>query len=102
MTRRSRPSASNRTCPTSRWPTWPARPTGPGATRRRWPYARSERGPRLGARRPVARRDQAGFVGHDDSLHAVANAELGQDALDVRLDGGLAEDEFLGDLAVRQ
>jgi hypothetical protein len=42
------------------------------------------------------------FVGEDHGLDAVADAELGEDALGVRLDGGFLDDERGGDLAVRQ
>src|SRR5829696_3441459 len=45
--------------------------------------------------------DQSGFVGDDDGLYAVAQAELLEDPRDVRLDGRLAEEELLGDLGVR-
>ena len=45
--------------------------------------------------------NQAGVVGENDRLDAVAQAELAQDAGDVRLDGGLAEKQPLGQVAVR-
>src|ERR1700744_671035 len=41
------------------------------------------------------------FVGVDGDLYPVPQAELGQDARDVALDGGLAEVEPGGDLGVR-
>src|SRR5580700_11412014 len=44
--------------------------------------------------------DQAGFVGEDDGLDAVAEAELGQDAADVDLHGALGQEQAGGDLAV--
>ena len=37
-----------------------------------------------------------------DSLGAVTNAGLGEEVVDVALDGGFAQDESLGDLGVRQ
>lgn len=46
--------------------------------------------------------DEPGLVGEHDRLHTVTDPELGQDAPDMRLDGGLREHEPLGDLAVRQ
>ena len=46
--------------------------------------------------------DDAMFVGVDGNLHPVPQAELGEDAGDVALDGGLAEVEPGGDLGVRQ
>ena len=48
----------------------------------------------------VARGDEAGFVGEHDGVDPVAQVELAQDALDVRFDGGLAEDQLAGDLWV--
>src|SRR5690348_16533225 len=44
--------------------------------------------------------DEAALVGKDDSLDAVAESELHQDARDVRLDGCLADDEAGRDLGV--
>jgi hypothetical protein len=44
--------------------------------------------------------DDAMFVGVDGDLDAVAQAEFGEDAGDVALDGGLAELEPGGDLGV--
>ncbi len=44
--------------------------------------------------------DESGFVGEDDGLGAVVEVELGEDACDVRFDGGVADDEFAGDLGV--
>jgi hypothetical protein len=44
--------------------------------------------------------DEADLVGEDDGLDAAADAELEEDALDVRLDGGLADVEPLGQLGV--
>ena len=46
--------------------------------------------------------DDALLVGVDGDLDAIAQIELGQDAGDVALDGGLAEVEPGGDLGVRQ
>jgi hypothetical protein len=47
-----------------------------------------------------ARRGQPVFVGEDHGLDAVADLELGEDPLGVRLDGGLFDDERGGDLGV--
>jgi hypothetical protein len=44
--------------------------------------------------------DDAGFVGENHDLNSVAKVQLGQDAGDVGLDGGLADDESAGDLLV--
>ena len=44
--------------------------------------------------------DESAFVGEDDGLGAVVEVELGEDACDVRFDGGVADDEFAGDLCV--
>ena len=44
--------------------------------------------------------DEAGFVGEDDGLGAVVEVELGEDACDVGLDGGVADDELAGDVGV--
>ena len=44
--------------------------------------------------------DQPGAVGVDDGLHAVAQAELGEDAGDVGFDCLVAEEQFRGDLGV--
>ena len=61
-----------------------------------------------GARRVVANsmrsagRDEAGLVGVDHRLHAVAEVELLEDAGDVRLRRRLGDDELLADLRVRQ
>lgn len=44
--------------------------------------------------------DEAGLVGQHDCLDTVAEAEFGQHAADVRLDGGLAEVELGGDLGI--
>src|SRR3954463_2900448 len=41
-------------------------------------------------------------VGEDDGLNAVAQAQLGEDVVDVGLDRGVAEDEALGDLGVAE
>ena len=40
------------------------------------------------------------FVGEDDGLHAIAQAELHQHAGHVGLDGGVADDQLGGDLLV--
>ena len=45
---------------------------------------------------------EACFVGGDDGLGAVTAAEFEQDVADVGLDGGFAEEEPSGDLAVGQ
>jgi hypothetical protein len=44
--------------------------------------------------------DDAGFVGQDDGLDPVAQAELGEQVAHVRFDGGLTDDEVGGDLGV--
>jgi hypothetical protein len=44
--------------------------------------------------------DESVFVGVDDGLDAVAEAEFGEDVGDVGFDGGVAEDELLGDFGV--
>jgi drug/metabolite transporter (DMT)-like permease len=44
---------------------------------------------------------QSALVGEDHGLHAVPSPELGEDALDVGLDGRLLDDERGGDLRVR-
>jgi len=49
-----------------------------------------------------ARFDEPAFIGDDDCLRAVAQAEFGEDAANVRLDGRFAEYEPLGDLGVGQ
>src|SRR5436190_5371805 len=46
--------------------------------------------------------EESSLVGEDDGLDAVAELELLEDVRDVRLDGGVADVELLGDLAVRQ
>src|ERR1700759_1469176 len=50
----------------------------------------------------VARPYEPGLVGEHDGLHAVAQPELLQDPVHVRLDGRAADDEPGGDLAVRE
>src|SRR5918996_2233465 len=49
-----------------------------------------------------ARPGEAALVGEDDRLDAVAGAQLGENPLHVRLDGGLLDHQRLDDLAVRQ
>ena len=44
--------------------------------------------------------DETGLVGEHDGLDAVAEVELGEDPVDVCLDGGRLDDELLGDLGV--
>ena len=44
--------------------------------------------------------DKAGFVGENDGLRAVVEVKFEEDACDVRLDGGVADDEFAGDVGV--
>src|SRR5262249_60362962 len=44
--------------------------------------------------------DEAGLVGQDDGLDAVAEVKLGQYPPDVDLDGSLGQVQFTGDLAV--
>ncbi len=41
------------------------------------------------------------LVGEGDRLGAVARVNLGQQVIDVALDGAFADDELCGDLAVR-
>jgi hypothetical protein len=50
----------------------------------------------------VPRGNEPVVIGVDDDLYAVAQRELGQDAADVGLDGGLGAHELLGDLRVRE
>src|SRR4051812_17301829 len=50
----------------------------------------------------VAWGDEAGLVGVDHGLDAVAQPELAEQVRDVRLDRGLREDERGGDLCVGQ
>src|SRR5688572_22848144 len=47
-----------------------------------------------------ARFYKAGFVREHDGVDAIAQVELGEDVADVRLGGGLADDELLRDLYV--
>src|SRR5207248_8697783 len=66
---------------------------------------RAESGREFGCARVTLRSgragsDDPGFVGEDDGLYAVAQAELGEHSPDVRLDGGVGHDELLGDLRV--
>jgi len=44
--------------------------------------------------------NEAGLVGQHYGVHAVADSELGEEAIDVGLDCCLAEDEVLGDFVV--
>src|SRR5215469_5222570 len=46
--------------------------------------------------------DQPGLVGEDDGLDPVADSELAQQARDVALDGGLADEESTGEFGVGQ
>ena len=55
--------------------------------RRLWPYLPS-------------RAYQSGFVGINDGLKPVAEAELGEYVGDMRFDGGLGQEEPLTDLGV--
>lgn len=43
---------------------------------------------------------QSVLVGADDCLGAVAGVDLGEEVVDVALDGAFGDDESLGDLAV--
>ena len=53
------------------------------------------------ARRSVlSRRDEAGFVGVDHGLDAVAQAELAEQVSDVGLDRGLGQEQGGGDFGV--
>ena len=67
-----------------------------GGSRGRRPYGRHE------SQVGVARSDDAGLVGEHDRLDAVAEAELHQDARDVRLHRRLRDEERLRDLGVRE
>ena len=55
-----------------------------------------------GSAGPVPGFDQAGLVSQDDGLHAVAQAQLAQQAVDVRLDGCLGQVQARGDLSIGQ
>src|SRR5205809_3005668 len=46
--------------------------------------------------------DETGLVGEDDRLYAVAQVEFLEDAGDVGFRGSVADDEFGGDLGVRE
>jgi len=46
--------------------------------------------------------EDAGFVREDDGLCSVVEVELGEDASDVRLHGGIADNQLLGNICVRQ
>ncbi|HSK91161.1 MAG TPA: hypothetical protein VK875_07600 [Euzebyales bacterium] len=48
----------------------------------------------------IARLDQAVLVRRDDGVRAVAYPELGEEPVDVRLDGRLADVQLGGDVAV--
>jgi len=48
----------------------------------------------------LAGADQASFVGADDRLDAISDSQFHEDAGDVRLDGGIGDDQLAGDLAV--
>ena len=48
----------------------------------------------------LVRRDERGFVGDDDGLHAVPEVQLRQDAAHVGLDGIFLNEKLPGDLAV--
>src|SRR6516165_8402745 len=45
---------------------------------------------------------EAGLISENDGLSAVMQVELGEDTRDVGLDGGVAEDQFAGDVGVRE
>ena len=85
----------------------PARRGGGGAAPRARPPARgagaaaAARG-RASSTFAAAGLDEASLVGEHDGLGAVVEVELGEDACDVRLDGGVADDEFAGDVGVRE
>jgi hypothetical protein len=51
---------------------------------------------------PVAALDETGFVGEHHGLRAVVEAELGEDARDMGLDGRVADDQLGSDLGVGQ
>jgi hypothetical protein len=68
---------------------------GKSAARRRSVVLRVLLAPRRGAS------GEAVLVGVGDCLGAVANAGLGEEVVDVALDGGFADDQLAGDLGVR-
>jgi hydrogenase maturation protein HypF len=75
--------------------------TAPAAAERRRHLVRPGRD-RRGARRLAGGVEEPGLVGEHDRLHAVAEAELGEDVRDVRLHGRLADEELAADLVVRE
>src|ERR671914_513023 len=79
---------------------------GPGAPFRRRPPAGFEvlpgRESTPSQRGRSARAGETGLVGEDDRLDPVTSAQLGEHALDVRLDRRFLDDELGGDLCVRE
>ena len=51
--------------------------------------------------RSCTRRDKSTLVGEHDGLDAIPETKLAEDAVDVGLDSGRADDQFLCDLSVR-
>ena len=91
-------------------PATTTRGNGSGAVRRSGARSTDCRAERAGAGRAaergdeedsVAGADEAAFVRDDHGLRAVADAELGEDAVDMGLHGRLPEVELRGDLRVR-
>lgn len=73
-------------------------PLGPPQPMATWAHGNRPRPGLPGAAPPSS--DDAGAVCDDDELHAVAGIELGLDARDVRLDGGLPDEQARGYLGV--
>src|SRR3954468_5378938 len=64
-------------------------------------YADAHAGPLANCESCRGRRvGEACLVGEDDGLDAVAEVELLEDVSDVRLDGGVTDEQLLGDLGV--
>src|SRR6187455_2094650 len=57
---------------------------------------------RMTGRAQCIRFEETSLVCEDDGLHAVAEPELLKDMSDVSLDGGLADEELVRDLRVRE
>jgi hypothetical protein len=55
----------------------------------------------LALRRTVGQRDESPLIGEGDRLGPVACVNLGEQVIDMALDGAFADDEPFGDLAVR-
>src|SRR5215211_9426852 len=80
---------------TNRGPPVAAPPSAQSAITKRWPIAGASVADVAGAGL-----DQTAFVGEHHKLGAVTQAELGEDARHVRLDGRRADEELAGDLGV--